>query len=119
MIFPECFRGPLKTLWRATWPLIGHACTKQSTSRPNLNLKRYKSVEFLSIFQCQAPLHKRKVPLLKTFWLRFCVSLMLNALQNHCCVQVFVSTNINALTKRIDGHEDFHVCGCNTNLPVA
>jgi len=25
----------------------------------------------LSIFTCQAPLHERKVPLLKTFWGRF------------------------------------------------
>jgi len=31
-------------------------------------------VEFLSVFQCQAPLHKRKAPLLKTFRRRFWVA---------------------------------------------
>jgi len=36
----------------------------------NWNMKHYESVEFLSIFECQAPLHKRKAPLLKTFWRR-------------------------------------------------
>jgi len=35
-------------------------------------MKHYKSVEFLSNFQCPAPLHKRKASLLKTFWPRFC-----------------------------------------------
>jgi len=35
-------------------------------------MKHYKSVEFLQIFECQAPLRKRKVPLLKSYWRRFC-----------------------------------------------
>jgi len=35
------------------------------------NMKHYKSVEFLSIFRMSTPLHKRKDPLLKTFWRRF------------------------------------------------
>jgi len=30
---------------------------------PNWNIKHYKSVEFLSNFQFQAPLHKRKAPI--------------------------------------------------------
>jgi len=34
-------------------------------------MKHCKSKEFLSNFECQAP-HKRKNPLLKTFWRRFC-----------------------------------------------
>jgi len=29
-------------------------------------------VGFWLILQCQAPPHKRKAPLLKTFWQRFC-----------------------------------------------
>jgi len=33
--------------------------------------KNYKSVQFYQIFKCQSPLHKRKAPLLKTFWRRF------------------------------------------------
>jgi len=41
-------------------------------------MKHYKSVEILSIFRVSSPLaqtlsppHKRKAPLLKTFWWRF------------------------------------------------
>jgi len=34
---------------------------------PNLNMKHYKSVEFCQFLLCQAPLHKRKALLLKTF----------------------------------------------------
>jgi len=41
-------------------------------------MKYYKSVEFLSNFTMSSPLHKRKVSLLKIFWLRFC-----------CCLQIF------------------------------
>jgi len=37
-------------------------------------MKHYKSVEFLSIFRMSSPPHKRKAPLLKTFWRRFCGS---------------------------------------------
>jgi len=34
-------------------------------------MKHYKSVGFGQISKFQAPLHKRKAPLLKTFWRRF------------------------------------------------
>ena len=40
------------------------------------------SVEFLSNFQRQASLHKRKVPLLKTFWRR-----LWRHLQRNCLVK--------------------------------
>jgi len=34
-------------------------------------MKHYKSVEILTNFQYQASLHKRKAPLVNTFWRRF------------------------------------------------
>jgi len=37
-------------------------------------MKHFKSVEFCQILECQATLHKRKAPLLKTFWRRFCIN---------------------------------------------
>jgi len=39
----------------------------------NWIMKHYKSMEFLSNFQCQTPLHERNPPL-KTFWRQFCYS---------------------------------------------
>jgi len=38
-------------------------------------MKHYKPVEFCQFLECQAPLHKHKVPLLKTFWRQFCVDI--------------------------------------------
>jgi len=35
-------------------------------------MKHFKSWSFCQILECQAPLHKRKAPLLKTFWRQFC-----------------------------------------------
>jgi len=42
-------------------------------------VKHYESVEFLLIFTISSPPHKRKAPLLKTFWRRFWV----------CCLFIF------------------------------
>jgi len=62
-------------------------------------MKHYKSVEILSILECQAPPHKpkapaqkRKAPLLKTFWRRFCsdVSLMCQGLLVHDLGMLFL-----------------------------
>jgi len=39
---------------------------------PNWNIKHYESVEFLSKLNVKPPLHKRKTPLLMTFWRWFC-----------------------------------------------
>jgi len=54
----------------------------KAPSPPNWNMKRYKPVEFLSIFrmsshpaQTQTLPQKRKAPLLKSFWRRFCLNL--------------------------------------------
>jgi len=35
-------------------------------------MKHYKTVTFVQISECQAPLDKCKAPLLRTFWWRFC-----------------------------------------------
>ena len=50
---------------------------------PYWNMKQYKSVEFCQFLQCQAPLYKRKAPLLKTFWRRFCADI-----EHSMCVKV-------------------------------
>jgi len=51
---------------------VGLSTTNKAPSPPNWNTKDYKSVAFLSIFRMPSPLHKRKAPLLKIFWRRFC-----------------------------------------------
>jgi len=42
--------------------LVGLATLNKAPSHPNLNMKHYESMEFLSIFEWQAPPHKRKTP---------------------------------------------------------
>jgi len=55
--------------------LAGLVPKQYSKTPPNWNMRHYKSVEFFQFSECQALLHKRKVPLLKTFWRRFwCVA---------------------------------------------
>ena len=55
--------------------LMGLTPPKQSSNSPPpiLNMKHYKTVMFVQISECQAPLHKCKAPSLwKTFWWRSC-----------------------------------------------
>jgi len=42
---------------------MGLAPPKQNSNRPNLNMKHYKTVMFVQMSECQAPLHKYKAPL--------------------------------------------------------
>ena len=58
---------------------FGDLAPNKTPSPPNWNMKHYKSVECSSIFRMSSPTHKpksppqkRKAPLLKTFWRRFC-----------------------------------------------
>jgi len=60
---------------------VGLASPNKTPRPPNWNLEHYKSVEFLSILNIKPPSinakpppHKRKAPLLTTFWRRLCVS---------------------------------------------
>jgi len=74
-------------------------------------VKHYKSVECLSIFRVSSPPQKRKAPLLKTFWRRFCPSdefLVVfgrarvgNGLRGGCGLKVCGS-----------GQNLWHSCGC-------
>jgi len=43
-------------------------------------MKHFKSVQILSNFRMSSPLHKRKEPLLKTFWRRFCTNTQQSAI---------------------------------------
>jgi len=54
-------------------------------------MKHYRSEEFCQFLQRQASLHKRKVPLLKTFWRRFwCKYCLQNPwVQLHCFIYLY------------------------------
>jgi len=53
--------------------MVGFAPPNKVLSPQNRNMKHYESLDIFSNFQYQAPRHKRKAPLVKTSWRRFCV----------------------------------------------
>jgi len=55
-----------------TGSLVGLAPQTKLQAPQNRNIKHFTSVEFCQILECEAPPHKRKAPLLTTFWRRFC-----------------------------------------------
>ena len=63
------------------------------------NMKKYESWEFLSIFRMSNPLHRRKAPLLKTFWGRFCY--------HACCKVNLGKKRLLTITLRIPRHTIF------------
>jgi len=70
----------IELLWT---PISSPWGTLVGLSHQTWNMKHYKSVEFLSIFGMSIPLPKRKAPLLKTFWRRFCLNRSLKHLSEH------------------------------------
>ena len=50
------------------WDIGAVVLLNKAPSLQNWNMKYYKSVEFCQFSECHALLHKRKAPLLKTYW---------------------------------------------------
>jgi len=73
---------------------------------PNWKLKHYKSMVLYLIVRCQAPLHKRKAPLLKTFLRRFCTQN--NRPEKKLLVLIFI------LSKRKSCNRNFHISSYET-----
>ena len=70
----ECLITPVLNVNHVPSPrgaLVGLFLQTKLQANPNWNTKHYKSVDLCQFLECQATTHKRKAPLLKTFWLLF------------------------------------------------
>ena len=88
---------------------VGLVPPKQSFKTPNWNIRHYKTVMFVQILECQAPLYKSKAPPIEDFlvlWQQrldfntiheftFIIHLLINL--THCCTLTKLTCNYTAM----------------------
>jgi len=102
-------RAHLSKYWRGTWPekvLITPVLNPVPSPRrifrvrsppnkaPSPQIETWNTINqwsFCQFLECQATQHKRKAPLLKTFWQRFCLNLGDRLNENVFCFDWFIT----------------------------
>ena len=82
--------------------IVNSLAPRKISKTPKLKHETLQSVEFLSIFRCQAPPQKRKAPLLETFWRRFCLRDAFATYAYSWVSRITSVTDVHVILKKIE-----------------